>query len=361
MMNHKNPDVYEIFFNRVARDTSKYLVPRVPYFDAAQRRHIIDYAILSENPTLPRVAILIQPAEAQRPPEQQRTLHICMEALKNQNWVPVTFSTDDIEFRPRYVKSVLCDIFYGKVSDTTPQQSQHWLLALLAGHPLEKLAVSCLVLAILALPVVLACGPFKKTDLFEVTSKTFLQRSSSHIRERDGNSSIVSRPVHLSGDTHRTAPPKSRSTGGFRVRHAKVIPVIHLDRSLPEQRDEAPPVVPEDNPLHDTETGEPLYVATVRYCTSGIVCVLQNNQHIELWGVQEAGNLAAGESAAANLNELLAGRQITFEARKTLPDKVIVKAILNDRDVAEIQVEKGVLKPNPDGDMYRSIAQAKAL
>jgi hypothetical protein len=110
-MTAQDEKLHKIFFRQFAHDHSKFLIPRLPYYDRFACRRVMDYAIYSQDPSVPKVAILIRPEAEARSDLQQIALEDTIRALTQINWIPLVFNPSDFEARSWYVRQQLEGIF----------------------------------------------------------------------------------------------------------------------------------------------------------------------------------------------------------------------------------------------------------
>jgi hypothetical protein len=106
-----NEKLVEIFFRHFNYDNSKFLLPRMPYYDGFQHRRVMDYAIISKDPSMPKVAIIIKPEYGYRNRLGEIELENSLRALEQLGWIPLVFTSSDFEVRSGYVRARLEMIF----------------------------------------------------------------------------------------------------------------------------------------------------------------------------------------------------------------------------------------------------------
>ncbi len=348
-MSTGDDQLISVFFSRFASDTSRFLVPRVPFTDDALKRQVIDYAIVSRDPSMPRIAILIRPRASQMNPEKQRELALLITSLASQNWKSIVFSPDDVEFRPKYVKEMLEDLLTGGQPANAKMKKRTfatWLKEYCYYTPLVKLKNMDVLLFAGFLVLIFSFSILAAMDKTDETKAVY----SGRLHARSDEAVNTQRKKQVAD--RQASNPAHQKRVQFRVVRGERVPVINLDVPLKS-----------DSKNHDADdleekskdemNQEPLYQATVRYCPTGIQCELKNKLKIELWGVSLPQDAQIQAEAMASINDMLSGNQIVFEKRKVLPDRMVVKAFVADMDVAQVQVESGYLIPNEDGDPYR--------
>ncbi len=107
----RDEKLFDIFFRHFNSDNSKFLIPRLPYSDRFKHRRVMDYAIISHDPSTPRVAILIRPENGYRSELGEIELENALRALKQLEWIPLVFTYHDFEVRSEYVREQLEMIF----------------------------------------------------------------------------------------------------------------------------------------------------------------------------------------------------------------------------------------------------------
>ncbi len=356
---------FDIFFDYFANDLSKYLLPRMPYYDNIQTKRVIDLAIISNSPCGPKIAVLVRPEEKDRTALQQKELKKAMEILKAQNWQPLVVSPRDLAFRPKYIKMQLDDLLHpAKVRRNKRKHGNSLaLLKPFSFKPLYRETAALLtVFAVLGgMSFFWAAHAAIKDYRFD--PKPF--RSNYHYAApgakyaHSGLGKSTGFSVEMPRSFDREALPKDSPDMDK--------PALSYPVSLPDHlKKETQPIIDWDEvkslpqpqaPQSDEEkskTKAPIYLATVRYCTSGLDCVLQDDTKITLWGVQLPDDPEKQAQAMVTLNQQLAGRKVGFEVRRNLGDRLVVKIKQGQQDVAMSIVEKGLLVPNEEGTIYEA-------
>ncbi len=93
----------DIFFKKYGYDKSKFILPKVPYVDSFGYRQAMDFAIVSQDPSIPKVAILIIPKKKKRSKEGKIALENLVRALKGQDWVPLVLTPEDLFCRSHFI------------------------------------------------------------------------------------------------------------------------------------------------------------------------------------------------------------------------------------------------------------------
>jgi hypothetical protein len=110
-MRAQNEKLFELFFRYFNRDDSKFLLPRLPYTDDFQHRRVMDYAIISQDPGMPKVAILIRPDNSYQNKLREIELENALRVLKQLGWVPLVFTSLELEVGSEEVREQLEEIF----------------------------------------------------------------------------------------------------------------------------------------------------------------------------------------------------------------------------------------------------------
>lgn len=115
---NKYEKLCDIFFHLYVQDTSKFLIPRMPYYDRFAFKRVMDYAIISQDPSMPRVAILIRAKTSNHLKQIELEKSLCV--IRQLDWFPLVLAPEDIEARPDFVRHQIEDIF----TQTKPSPKQ---------------------------------------------------------------------------------------------------------------------------------------------------------------------------------------------------------------------------------------------
>jgi hypothetical protein len=326
-MNSNDNQRMQVFFSHFTQDNNRFLVSKLPYYDDCNNRRIIDFGIVSQDPSVPRVAILIWPKNSEQSPQQLAEHDFALRLLQQQNWVPVIFNPDDISYRPRFVKETLDEIFTGKKRPTKKKKRKSgfgWLSSFCTQHAgVWGFAMAMLLLMAVCFSIAL-----------EHSSRKF--HFTQHYKPRTVDAEIAQTK------TSRLSHKYSRSTRFLSADSNTSGSVIDLDEQLTQ---EVTSPVRKGKKL-------PIYVATVQYCDSGMGCVLKNDIAIQLWGVKLPDSAEKRVESAEAINAMIAGQQVVFEKQRVIGKTLLVKAKLGKTDIALSQVRKGLLVPNEEGAAY---------
>lgn len=351
----------QVFFERFSYDSSRYLVPRMPFSDRYNRRRIIDYAVISHDPSMPRVAILIRTGKAERSQGQQEDLDRSIEVLTEQGWETIVFSPEDIVFRPRHVRMILDDIFAGKIQSDDqadlPFKKDYfsWLLYLMPFKRFKNIEVVVFT-SIFTLLLTFSVT----TSLHDNASSTINIEKPTFTAENEVDYLIMNGENEEEKKTadspwRKSLNIKANSSKDTPYQGKKIVPVINLDKAMPE--DTADKEQKREKKKKDApNVADPIYLGTVRFCNTGLECQLKNDTRIILWGVKLPEDPIQQSTSMAMLNQMVAGRVLKLEPKEMHSDYMLVKATLGKDDVAMAQVEKGLLLPAYETtDVYRHI------